>query len=98
MLRLLNFSFNGDIQYIESTVIFVLDELLYKKYQMATDSFNKNRSNENRFSLNLAKQRYKGCLKKKWLQNVQIKLTHKNFLLIIFNVVYIEVNETRKKL
>ena len=64
MLRLLNFSFNGDIQYIESTVIFVLDELLYKKYQMATDSFNKNRSNENRFSLNLAKQRYKGCLKK----------------------------------
>jgi hypothetical protein len=40
--------------------------------------------------------------KKKWLQqcekNVQIKLTPKNFLLIIFNVVYIEVNETRKKL
>ena len=38
---------------------------------------------------------------KKWLQhvkkNVQIKLTPKNFLLIIFNVVYIEVNETRKK-
>jgi hypothetical protein len=31
-------------------------------------------------------------------QNVQIKLTPKNFLLIIFNVVYIEVNETRKKL
>ena len=30
--------------------------------------------------------------------NVQIKLTPKNFLLIIFNVVYIEVNETRKKL
>jgi hypothetical protein len=28
----------------------------------------------------------------------QIKLTPKNFLLIIFNVVYIEVNETRKKL
>ena len=27
MLRLLNFSFNGDIRYIESTVIFVLDEL-----------------------------------------------------------------------
>ena len=35
-----------------------------------------------------------GCLKK----NVQIKFTPKNFLLIIFNVVYIEVNETRKKL
>ena len=31
-------------------------------------------------------------------KNVQIKLTSKNFLLIIFNVVYIEVNETRKKL
>ena len=31
-------------------------------------------------------------------QNVQIKLTPKSFLLIIFNVVYIEVNETRKKL
>ena len=31
-------------------------------------------------------------------KNVQIKLTRKNFLLIIFNVVYIEVNETRKKL
>jgi hypothetical protein len=31
-------------------------------------------------------------------KNVQIKLTPKNFLLIIFNVVYIEVNETRKKL
>ena len=31
-------------------------------------------------------------------KNVQIKLTLKNFLLIIFNVVYIEVNETRKKL
>jgi hypothetical protein len=30
-------------------------------------------------------------------KNVQIKLTRKNFLLIIFNVVYIEVNETRKK-
>jgi len=29
-------------------------------------------------------------------KNVQIKLTPKNFLLIIFNVVYIEVNETRK--
>ena len=42
-----------------------------------------------------------GLFKKKWLQrekNVQIKLTPKNFLLIIFNVVYIEVNETRKKL
>ena len=41
----------------------------------------------------------KGLFKKKWLQcekNVQIKLTPKNFLLIIFNVVYIEVNETRK--
>ena len=32
---------------------------LYKQYQMAIDSFNKNRSNENRLSLNLAKQRYK---------------------------------------
>ena len=31
-------------------------------------------------------------------KNVQIKLTPKNFPLIIFNVVYIEVNETRKKL
>jgi hypothetical protein len=31
-------------------------------------------------------------------KNVQIKLTPKNFLLIIFNVVYIELNETRKKL
>jgi hypothetical protein len=31
-------------------------------------------------------------------KNIQIKLTPKNFLLIIFNVVYIEVNETRKKL
>ena len=31
-------------------------------------------------------------------KNVQIKLTPKNFLLIIFNAVYIEVNETRKKL
>jgi hypothetical protein len=31
-------------------------------------------------------------------KNVQIKLTPKNFLLIVFNVVYIEVNETRKKL
>ena len=31
-------------------------------------------------------------------KNVRIKLTPKNFLLIIFNVVYIEVNETRKKL
>jgi hypothetical protein len=31
-------------------------------------------------------------------KNFQIKLTPKNFLLIIFNVVYIEVNETRKKL
>ena len=31
-------------------------------------------------------------------KNVQIKLTPKNFLLIIFNVVYIEVYETRKKL
>jgi hypothetical protein len=31
-------------------------------------------------------------------KNVQIKLTPKNFLLIIFNVVYIEVNVTRKKL
>ena len=31
-------------------------------------------------------------------KNVQIKLTPKNYLLIIFNVVYIEVNETRKKL
>ena len=30
--------------------------------------------------------------------NVQIKLTPENFLLIIFNVVYIEVNEKRKKL
>jgi hypothetical protein len=29
-------------------------------------------------------------------KNVQIKLTPKNFLLIIFNVVYIEVNERRK--
>ena len=28
----------------------------------------------------------------------QIKFPPKNFLLIIFNVVYIEVNETRKKL
>ena len=32
------------------------------------------------------------------VKNVQINLTPKNFLLIIFNVVYIEVNETRKKL
>ena len=43
-----------------------------------------------------------GLFHKKWLQhvkkNVQIKLTPKNFLLIIFNVVYIEVNETREKL
>ena len=44
-----------------------------------------------------------GCLKKNGSnmsceKNVQIKLTPKNFLLIIFNVVYIEVNETRKKL
>jgi hypothetical protein len=42
-----------------------------------------------------------GCLKKMaptCEKNVQIKLTPKNFLLIIFNVVYIEVNETRKKL
>ena len=43
-----------------------------------------------------------GLFKKKWLQHVKkivhIKLTPKNFLLIIFNVVYIEVNETRKKL
>jgi hypothetical protein len=31
-------------------------------------------------------------------KNVQIKLTPKSFLLIIFNVVYIEVNETRKKI
>jgi hypothetical protein len=31
-------------------------------------------------------------------KNVQIKLTPKHFLLIIFNVVNIEVNETRKKL
>ena len=31
-------------------------------------------------------------------KNVQIKLTPKTFLLIIFNVIYIEVNETRKKL
>ena len=31
-------------------------------------------------------------------KNVQIKLTPKSFLLIIFNVAYIEVNETRKKL
>ena len=31
-------------------------------------------------------------------KNVQIKFTPKNFLLIIVNVVYIEVNETRKKL
>ena len=31
-------------------------------------------------------------------KNVQIKISPKNFLLIIFNVVYIEVNETRKKL
>ena len=29
-------------------------------------------------------------------KNVQIKLTPKNFLLIIFNVLYIEVNATRK--
>ena len=42
-----------------------------------------------------------GCLKKMaptCEKNDQIKLTPKNFLLIIFNVVYIEVNETRKKL
>ena len=42
-----------------------------------------------------------GCLKKMaptCEKNVQIKLTPKNFMLIIFNVVYIEVNETRKKL
>jgi hypothetical protein len=43
-----------------------------------------------------------GCFKKKMTptceKNVQIKLTPKNFLLIIVNVVYIEVNETRKKL
>ena len=31
-------------------------------------------------------------------KNVQVKLTPKNFLPIIFNVVYIEVNETSKKL
>jgi archaellum component FlaF (FlaF/FlaG flagellin family) len=30
-------------------------------------------------------------------KNVKIKLTPKNILLIIFNIVYIEVNETRKK-
>jgi hypothetical protein len=44
---------------------------------------------------------YMGCLKKMaptCEKNVQIKLTPKDFLLIIFNVVYIEVNETRKKL
>jgi hypothetical protein len=47
----------------------------------------------------------KGCLKKNGSKmaptcekNVQIKFAPKNFLLIIFNVVYIEVNETRKKL
>ena len=42
-----------------------------------------------------------GCLKKMaptCEKKVQIKLTPKNFLLIIFNVVYIEVNETRQKL
>ena len=42
-----------------------------------------------------------GCLKKiapTCEKNVQIKLTPKNFLLIICNVVYLEVNETRKKL
>jgi hypothetical protein len=42
-----------------------------------------------------------GCLKKMAStceKNVQIKLTPKNILLIIFNVVYIEVNKTRKKL
>ena len=43
-----------------------------------------------------------GLFKKKMAptceKNVQIKLIPKNFLLIIFNVVYIEVNETRKKL
>ena len=43
-----------------------------------------------------------GLFKKKMAptceKNVQIKLTPKNFLLIIFNVVCIEVNETRKKL
>jgi hypothetical protein len=43
-----------------------------------------------------------GLFKKKMAptceKNVQLKLTPKNFLLIIFNVVYIEVNETRKKL
>ena len=45
----------------------------------------------------LANIRY-GLFKKTYEKNVQIKLTPKNFLLIIFNVVYIEVNETRKKL
>jgi hypothetical protein len=43
-----------------------------------------------------------GLFKKKMAptceKNVQIKLIPKYFLLIIFNVVYIEVNETRKKL
>ena len=72
-------SIRNQNRYIESTVIFALDELkhlapkminlglpksvkhynVYKQYQMAIDSFNKNRSNENRLSLNLAKQRYK---------------------------------------
>jgi hypothetical protein len=44
---------------------------LYKQYQMAIDSFNKNRSNENRRSLNLAKQRYK------YLEN-KLKRQYKN--------------------
>ena len=41
-----------------------------------------------------------GCLKKMaptCENNIQIKLTPKHFLLIIFNVVYIEVNETDKQ-
>jgi hypothetical protein len=45
------------------------------------------------FSVQIVKQMAPTCEK-----NVKIKLTPKNILLIIFNVVYIEVNETRKKL
>lgn len=44
---------------------------LYKQYQMALDRLNKYRSNENRLSLNLAKQRYK------YLEN-KLKRQNKN--------------------
>ncbi|XP_063447953.1 uncharacterized protein LOC134727502 [Mytilus trossulus] len=44
---------------------------LYNAYQQALGSFNKYRSNENRLSLNLAKQKYK------WLEN-KLKRQYKN--------------------